>query len=205
MYWRNGVFVAFRVLYWLLFVRVSYCSPRQNTRLKTAYLRHAARRPNIMIICSHLARHAAAVFAFWCNSAFVVCCKIYAQRLSTRRGRSLYLYLWRVFWFSSFVVAYFRCLSCSFLFLSLSLFLLLCVVLLLSLAFLCFLSCSLFVVRWFSLFPFLFLFVRWFSFSNFKYIYNNKINIYSVYFVCVRTRARARNEVKIRHKKERPK
>ena len=134
------------------------------------------------------------------------CCMVACLACLRGAAARFYLFPLRVFCFSSLCLAFlfFLVFVCFFLWHSAFLsfvcyyFLLPCFPLLA-----CFLSCS---------FSFLcFSFVRWFSFFallyscilvSYIYIYNNKINIYSIYFVCVCVRTRVRTwSGETRHKK----
>ena len=100
-------FLRLFVLYVGFCLRVlSICHDSEKYALKRAILRNTARRGR-------------RIFVFWCNSAFVVCCKIYAKRLHAPRPRAL------IYTFGAFVcvampftvsVCWFLC--CSFVFFS---------------------------------------------------------------------------------------
>ena len=115
--------------------------------------------------------------------------KIRAQRLSARRGRAHYFINFARFLFSLFSFVS----SCAFFHsLLLRVFYFPCFALLALPCFLpCFLSCLFhslsFIVR-------CFLVLSLFCFSLISIIYNNKINIYSNYIVCVCVRARTTKE-----------
>lgn len=185
-------------------------------------MRNAARHAIAMIICLLFCTARGRCVYLW-YSAFVVCCKIYAQRLHTRRGRSLYLYLWRVFCFRRRVASrpfciLFLFLACVFSFLSLFVFssfrlfvfcILFCPVFLFTTSPLlfpvpCFFLSCFYIFPFLCLFPFPFLsfcpFVFFLSFPLVdylicKYTINNKYNIYLLYHLCARICVRARARV----------
>ena len=118
-------FAAFRAPCALLFARAAYCAIVTNTSLKNGLFDtiRAARKHSVGTF---------AIFAWWICLLLQKCTHNILERAAAAR---LFYTLCAVFCFSHLAVAFlllwhsfFRCLSCSFLFLSLFLFFCVCVV-----------------------------------------------------------------------------
>ena len=207
---QTAVFVAFRTICALLFSCAAYLPPRQKYGLRAVIWERGAARQNTLPVRLQIARHAAAYVPIVWLQAFVGLLQNIRSTFCTRRGGSLlFIRFARLFigfvWHSFFVLCLcafvcFSSLCLAFLFLSLV-----------------FVRCFLFAFCFFVL-CFVISFLLSFSFSfSFSfpfcslvfflcfsivvpcfYIYNNKINIYSIYIVCVCAYIRARIHARAR-------
>ena len=167
--WETAVLRLFCVLFALLFCVRGLLQALQKYALKTAYLKHAARRPkqnnNVWLPCSARGR----CICYFGVIVFLLLLQIYAQRLHATR-RLAFIYSLCAFFVSRLYVAFFVLCLCVVLFFVFVLFptfafvfLFLCVCCYFPLLSLCF------AFLFLSLLSFPFPFVRLFSFFAFLY------------------------------------